>query len=122
MKIEKGSPDLESEVIFRDLCSHCGACGASCVKHIQYGEDGIPVILDSCNETVGLCYNSCPRTGFNLSQLEQKMFGKNREDELLGVYSEKILVKSGNSNEILTNLIPVCMKSTIAMSSFMMKS
>lgn len=112
MKIEKGSPDLESEVIFRDFCCHCGTCGALC-PHIEYGTDGIPMVLDSCNEVVGLCYNSCPKTGFNVTLMEQKVFGKNREDELLGVYSDKVLVKSTNSKNILQNIIETAFKNNI---------
>ncbi|MHA1193415.1 MAG: 4Fe-4S binding protein [Promethearchaeota archaeon] len=30
MKIEKSSQDLENEVIYADLCIHCGSCNAFC--------------------------------------------------------------------------------------------
>ncbi len=77
MKIEKASPNLEAEVIFKGLCAHCGACNC---PHIQYQENGEPKILDACNETVGMCYNNCPRTSFDVHTLEEKIFGKSRED------------------------------------------
>ncbi len=111
MKIEKSSSDLESEIIFRDMCAHCGTCGAFC-PHIEYQDDGNPKILDSCNETVGVCYNSCPRANLNISSLEQKKFGKVREDPILGIYSEKILVKSGK-NGILNALIETAFKNNL---------
>ncbi len=96
MKIEKASPNLETEVIFAGLCAHCGACGTFC-PHIEYQKDGVPKILDACNEVVGQCYNSCPRTSLNIPQLEQKMFGKTRKDEFLGYYEKAILVSSKKS-------------------------
>ncbi|MHA1870446.1 MAG: hypothetical protein ACTSXF_05810, partial [Promethearchaeota archaeon] len=114
MKIEKYSADLESEVIFKGLCAHCGTCGAFC-PHIQYFEDGpdagLPYVLDSCSETLGLCYNSCPRADFNVNEMEEKMYGKLREDEALGVYIEKIAVKS--KKPILNALIETAFKHKI---------
>ncbi|MHA1727476.1 MAG: Coenzyme F420 hydrogenase/dehydrogenase, beta subunit C-terminal domain [Promethearchaeota archaeon] len=108
MKIEKGSADLEAEVIFREICAHCGMCGWC--PHIEYEEDGTPRLLDTCNEVVGYCYNACPRTNFNVSLLEEKMFGKTREDEFLGVYDEKVSVKSKNSKGILNALVETAFK------------
>jgi len=115
MKIEKYSADLESEVIFRGLCAHCGTCGAFC-PHIKYYEEGpdagLPYILDSCMENVGVCYNACPRANLNTSELEQKVFNKTREDQILGVYLEKILVKKGKKS-ILNSLIETAFKNGI---------
>lgn len=112
MKIEKSSADLESEVIFRGLCAHCGSCGAFC-PHIQYIEEGndagLPKILDSCIETVGVCYNSCPRSEFNIADLEQKRYGKVHQDEVLGIYNEKIVVKAAKGT-ILNALIETAFK------------
>ncbi|MHA1338496.1 MAG: Coenzyme F420 hydrogenase/dehydrogenase, beta subunit C-terminal domain [Promethearchaeota archaeon] len=115
MKIEKYSADLESEIIFNGLCAHCGTCGAFC-PHIQYYEEGpdagLPKVLDSCMENVGVCYNSCPRANLNVGELEQKMYGKNREDPILGVYLEKMLVKKGKKN-ILNALVETAFKNKI---------
>ena len=93
MKIEKASPDLETEVIFAGICAHCGACGTFC-PHIEYQKDGLPKILDACNETIGQCYNSCPRTTLNISEIEKETFGKIRDDEFLGCYEKTVLVFS----------------------------
>lgn len=108
MKIEKASPDLEAEVIFKGLCAHCGACNC---PHIQYQENGEPKILDACNETIGKCYNSCPRTSLNIPELEGKMFGKSREDEYLGYYSKAVLIKS--KTPIVNTLIEIAFKNTL---------
>ncbi|MBN2155685.1 MAG: Coenzyme F420 hydrogenase/dehydrogenase, beta subunit C-terminal domain [Candidatus Lokiarchaeota archaeon] len=110
MKTEKSSPDLETEVVFAGLCAHCGCCGAFC-PHIEYQQDGLPQILDACNETVGQCYNSCPRTSLDISNIEQKMFGHLREDESLGYFTKSILVKSKNS--ILNILIDTAFKHSL---------
>jgi coenzyme F420-reducing hydrogenase beta subunit len=107
MKIEKSSPDLEAEVIMRGLCAHCGACGTFC-PHIEYQEDGLPKILDACTETIGQCYNSCPRTIFDLTDIEEKMFGNSRKDEFLGYFTNCVLVKS--KKPILKSLIEISFK------------
>lgn len=111
MKVEKSSADLESEIIFRGLCAHCGTCGAFC-PHIEYYEEGddagLPKVLDSCIENVGVCYNSCPRADFNVSDLEKAMYGKIREDEVLGVYLDTILVKS--KSNIINALLETAFK------------
>ena len=110
MKIEKASPDLEVEVIMRGLCAHCGACGTFC-PHIEYQNNGLPKILDACNETIGQCYNSCPRTTLNVTDIEKKMFGNSREDEFLGYFTKSVLVKSKKS--ILKSLLKTSFKHSL---------
>ena len=111
MKVEKSSSDLESEVIFRNMCAHCGTCG-SC-PHVEFDAEGpnagIPNITDACNETIGLCYNSCPRTDFDTTALDKKMYGKIRENQNLGVFEQKMLVKAGKKG-ILNGLIETAFK------------
>jgi coenzyme F420-reducing hydrogenase beta subunit len=110
MKIEKASPNLEVEVIMRGLCAHCGACGTFC-PHIEFQKDGLPKVLDACNEIIGQCYNSCPRTTLDVASIEEKMFGKSREDEYLGYYEKSILVKSKKS--IIKALIEFAFKNSL---------
>ncbi len=110
MKIEKASANLEAEVIMRGLCAHCGACGTFC-PHIEYLNDGLPHILDACNEIIGQCYNSCPRTTFDVNTIEKKMFGKSRSDEYLGYFEKSILVTSKKS--ILNALVETAFKNSI---------
>ena len=105
MKVEKSSQDLEAEVIFQGLCIHCGSCNSFC-PHMDFSlETGEAYVVDNCSETVGLCYNSCPRTFFPVSEIEKLLFGSNRIDLAVGVYKDIIQVKSKNSDEILYNLI-----------------
>ena len=105
MKIEKSSQDLENEVIYADLCIHCGSCNAFC-PHMDFNENtGEAYVVDECTETVGLCYNACPRSFLPVSEIEQKLFGQKRIDLAIGVYKDIIQVKSKTKDTILYNLV-----------------
>ena len=105
MKVEKSSQDLENEVIYAGLCIHCGSCNAFC-PHMDFNQKtGEAYVVDECAETVGLCYNACPRTFLPVSEIEEKMFGQTRVDLGIGVYKDIIQVKSKNKEEILYNLL-----------------
>ena len=105
MKIEKCSQDLENEVIYAGLCIHCGSCNAFC-PHMDFNQEtGEAYVVDECTETVGLCYNACPRSFLPISEIEQALFGQTRVDLAVGVYKDIIQVKSSNNEEILYNLV-----------------
>ncbi|MBD3195085.1 MAG: hypothetical protein GF317_08530 [Candidatus Lokiarchaeota archaeon] len=105
MKVEKSSQDLEGEVIYKGLCIHCGSCNAFC-PHMSFAEEsGEAYVVDECAETVGLCYNSCPRTFLPISEIELALFGQKRIDLATGIYKDIIQVKSKNKEEILQNLV-----------------
>jgi len=105
MKVEKSSQDLENEVIYAGKCIHCGACNAFC-PHMDFNQEtGEANVVDECSETIGLCYNACPRSFLPISELEMKLFGQTRTDLAVGVYKDIIQVKSKNSDEILYNLV-----------------
>jgi coenzyme F420-reducing hydrogenase beta subunit len=113
MKIEKSSQDLENEVIYGGLCIHCGSCNAFC-PHMDFNkETGIAYVVDECSETVGLCYNACPRSFLPISEIEQKMFGQTRVDLGVGVYKDIIQVKSNNKEKILYNLVLAAFESGV---------
>ena len=86
MKTEKCLADLQLEVIYNDKCIRCGACGAFC-PNITF-EGGNMAFKEQCSETVGVCYNFCPRSELDLHGLDQRLFGKDREDFALGVYEK----------------------------------
>ena len=113
MKIEKSSQDLENEVIFWELCIHCGSCNAFC-PHMDFDkETGQAYVVDECAETVGLCYNACPRSFLPISEIEQKLFGETRVDLGVGVYKDIIQVKSKNKDDILYNLVIAAFESGV---------
>ncbi len=113
MKIEKSSQDLENEVIFGELCIHCGSCNAFC-PHMDFDkETGQAYVVDECAETVGLCYNACPRSFLPISEIEQKLFGETRVDLGVGVYKDIIQVKSKNKDDILYNLVLAAFESGV---------
>jgi len=113
MKIEKSSQDLENEVIFGELCIHCGSCNAFC-PHMDFDkETGQAYVVDECAETVGLCYNACPRSFLPISEIEQKLFGETRVDLGVGVYKDIIQVKSKNKDDILYNLVIAAFESGV---------
>ncbi|MDY6865233.1 MAG: Coenzyme F420 hydrogenase/dehydrogenase, beta subunit C-terminal domain [Halobacteriota archaeon] len=88
--------DLEVEVIYKDLCCYCGACGAFCKEYICY-ENEKPTTKERCYEIHGACYDFCPRTFFPILELDKKVFGKEREDKALGCYKEIVTAKAKDS-------------------------
>ena len=69
----EGSKDsygkLIREIVNTGVCTHCGACVATCEALVW--EDGKPKLVGKCNGC-GVCYNQCPRT----LTLEEALIGK----------------------------------------------
>ena len=92
---EEGYTALEHEVIFRDLCSGCGACAAVCPDDVIEVEE-YPRLVGKCTNC-GYCLMQCPRSFFSHSAVEERVFGKVSE-ELLGHIHTMVAVKSRDSD------------------------
>ena len=90
---EEGYTSLEHEVIFRDLCCGCGNCEAVCPEDV-IRVDEFPRLVGECTDC-GYCLMECPRSFFNATEMEEKLFGSVTEDEL-GYTVKRIGVKTKN--------------------------
>ena len=93
--------DLESKVIYNNICCYCGACGAFCPEYITY-ENQIPVTKKKCFEIHGACFDFCPRSFLPLFEMEKEIFGAIRSDVELGYYTRILSVKASGDTVIKT--------------------
>ncbi|MDY6965369.1 MAG: Coenzyme F420 hydrogenase/dehydrogenase, beta subunit C-terminal domain [Halobacteriota archaeon] len=84
MPVKKGAKELEKEVIKSGLCTSCGACIGICPYINLVRERAI--VIEQCGIDEGKCYNYCPRTYIDLSELDQKVFDSERKDAAIGSY------------------------------------
>ncbi|MHA1193416.1 MAG: Coenzyme F420 hydrogenase/dehydrogenase, beta subunit C-terminal domain [Promethearchaeota archaeon] len=70
-------------------------------------------VVDECSETIGLCYNACPRSFLPVSEIEEKLFGQKRVDLAIGVYKDIIQVKSKTKDDLLYNLVLAAFESGV---------
>ena len=110
MKTEKCLADLQLEVIYNDKCIKCGSCGAFCPN--IFFEEGNVKYREQCSETVGVCYNFCPRGELNLPAIDKKLFGQAREDQALGVYQKAVntSLKDKSLKDVATALLVAAME------------
>lgn len=88
---EEGYTALEHEVIFRDLCSGCGACEAVCPDEV-IEVDEYPKLVGKCTDC-GYCLAQCPRSYSSNAAAEKKLFGAVNESPL-GYVETKIAAKA----------------------------
>ncbi len=80
--------NLLAEVVRAGLCTRCSACAASCPVDAldMAGPNGDPILTGRC-VLCQICYHVCPRTGISISEIERRIFGRNRKpEEELGIY------------------------------------
>ncbi|WP_027364218.1 Coenzyme F420 hydrogenase/dehydrogenase, beta subunit C-terminal domain [Desulfotruncus alcoholivorax] len=78
-----GQKDLKNDVLDQDLCSACGMCVGLC-PYIKTARDRVRVIYP-CGLAEGTCYSICPKTGVDVRAMDLAVFGREREDQALGV-------------------------------------
>ncbi len=79
-----GSKALVEEVLLPERCSGCGMCVGLCpyIKNLREKT----VVIHPCGLTSGNCYRVCPQTPTDYLDLDQKVFGQARQDNVFGVY------------------------------------
>ena len=92
LSLHKGPAELEFEILKFGLCTACGACLSLC-PYFRVRKEKV-VLLEPCGKTEGRCYEICPRTKLDLEGLNQKVFGKPREDYVLGTHQGIFLAQS----------------------------
>lgn len=88
----KGSKELISEVIEKNLCCLCGACAGSCPYLVSY--KGRIVQLNTCTLSDGQCYQYCPRTPVDMDALSRQVFGASYSEEEMGTVREVFMARS----------------------------
>ncbi|MBL7080488.1 Coenzyme F420 hydrogenase/dehydrogenase, beta subunit C-terminal domain [Candidatus Bathyarchaeota archaeon] len=93
--------NLVAEVIRKNTCVTCGGCEAVCPVNTVKIEDGTPKLVGLCI-SCQLCYWNCPVASFDVTEMEEKVFGRIRtEDEAaIGVHKAIYAVKAKDA-EIL---------------------
>ncbi len=92
LSLHKGPAELEFEILKFGLCTGCGACLGLC-PYFKVRKEKV-VLLEPCGKTEGRCYEICPRTRLDLEDLNRKVFGKPREDFVLGTHRGIFLAQS----------------------------
>ncbi|MDW7673375.1 MAG: Coenzyme F420 hydrogenase/dehydrogenase, beta subunit C-terminal domain [Bacillota bacterium] len=82
MGIGASSKRLQQEVIEQNLCTSCGNCIGICPYIKTYKER--TAFIHPCQLDEGNCYKVCPRGETDWAALEEKVFGKQRNDHVLG--------------------------------------
>jgi len=85
LNLKKGPEALETEVLKSDLCCVCGACMGLC-PYFKAMHERV-VLIEPCGLTEGRCYDICPRTKVDMEALNQEVFGRPRDDFVLGTHS-----------------------------------
>jgi coenzyme F420 hydrogenase subunit beta len=93
--LHKGALELEMEVLKKGLCTSCGGCIGIC-PYIHVRKENV-VVFEQCGMKEGRCYELCPRTRLDLDALNQEVFGKERDDFLLGTHKAIYMAQSARA-------------------------
>lgn len=104
---EYGFAHLKRDVILKELCSMCGACVAVCPRIGL--ENSNPKLLEY-DPHCGMCYAFCPKTFIPSSEVEEKILGGVRKDEI-GFYRRilsarsKEMIESSQDGGVATSIL-----------------
>jgi len=91
----KGGPlELRREVMDSGMCTGCGICVELCPYIKTIGER--VAFIHQCTLDDGNCYRSCPRTPTDWGQLDRAVFGREREDFILGIHTEVLFARAAD--------------------------
>jgi len=90
----RGQGELLARVINQGLCTGCGACSALCPYFAVYRDR--TVALHKCDLSDGRCYSFCPRTGLDLSRLQENLTDKGDLTPELGPVKGYHLVRAAD--------------------------
>jgi coenzyme F420 hydrogenase subunit beta len=87
--------NLVAEVIRKNTCVTCGGCDAVCPVNTVKIEDGTPKLVGLCI-SCQLCYWNCPVASFDVTEMEEKVFGRTRTENeaAIGVHKAIYAVKA----------------------------
>ena len=91
---ERGPLALRREVMDSGLCTGCGLCVGLCPYIDSPGER--IAFVHQCALAEGNCYRFCPRTLTDWAELGRAVFGRKRDDCLLGSYRAILLARAGD--------------------------
>jgi coenzyme F420 hydrogenase subunit beta len=92
-----GFEELQGNVISKERCTGCGACCTACPfeRVLDYSEEG-PNLVGECKKC-GICIRACPRYRFDVSELEEFIFGRKRgPEDVLGIQISAHVAKALN--------------------------
>jgi coenzyme F420 hydrogenase subunit beta len=87
---------LEKIVVSREKCMGCGACIIVCpFACLRYANEK-PTLVKKCG-VCGICAQVCPRFGWQQSDMERFVFGRERRpEEIFGIYRRVTVVRASD--------------------------
>ena len=91
--------DSLAAVVRNERCVGCAACVSVCpIRCLDYVIDK-PELVKECNEC-GICARICPRYEFDMSTVEETVFGRQRKkEEAFGIY-QNIVISQATDEKI----------------------
>lgn len=105
---------LKEDIIDTEKCVSCGTCVAICPVNVLEMQDYVPVLVGDCIDC-GLCYANCPQIDWNTEEMDEKTFGRQRQEheKLVGIYNKayaarttsEAIMKHAQDGGVVTSLL-----------------